>query len=439
MNLDERDFDVIVVGAGCAGAAAAYTAAKLGKSTLVIERGESAGVKNMTGGRIYAHSLRALFGQYDETVDLAEDNPFERKITHERICLLDPAAAMTVDFTSENLGKAGQESYSVLATKLDAWLCEKAEEAGAEIIFGIPVEELVKDEKGAVIGVRAGEEVMTAQVVIVAEGQNSLLTERCLGAKRPEPNEMAVGIKEVFELPAEEIESRFLCMPGEGAAQLWIGDCTHGNVGGGFMYTNKDTISIGLVATIKELSESDTTIYQCLEDFKNHPAVAPIIAGAKMVEHSGHMVSEGGANVVPELIYDGALVAGDAAMLCMNLGYQVRGMDLAVTSGRLAGEAACAAIDAGNVSRDGLSPYKRALDDSYVMRDLKQFSKWPATMEHWNSMFTEYPQMAAEVFDAIFIVNGDPSKPLAKRIMPIVKNYGPLKLGREVLKAVKVL
>ena len=440
MALEERDFDVIVVGAGCAGASAAYTAAKLGKSVLVIERGESAGVKNMTGGRLYAHSLRDMFKKYEgEDFDLDGDNHFERRIAHERICLLDAQGAMTIDYTSDKLGVAGQDSYAVLPTKLDAWLCEKAEDAGCEMIFGIPVEELLKDEAGNVIGVRAGEDEMTAQVVIVAEGQNSLLTERFLGAKRPATNEMAVGIKEVFELPAKDIESRFLCMPGEGAAQLWVGDCTKGNVGGGFMYTNEDTISLGLVATIKELSESDTTIYQMMEDFKNHPAVAPIIAGAKMVEHSGHMVSEGGANMTPQLVHGGALVCGDAAMLCMNLGYQVRGMDLAIASGQMAAEAACAAIDAEDVSAAGLAGYKTAMDGSFVMKDLNTFKKWPATMEHWDRMFTEYPKMVVEIFDSMFVVDGKPQLPLMKRIMPIVKQRGLVKLGKEVLAAIKAL
>ncbi|WP_165045464.1 FAD-dependent oxidoreductase [Adlercreutzia sp. ZJ138] len=440
MALGERDFDVIVVGAGCSGSVAAYTAAKLGKSVLVVERGESAGAKNMTGGRIYAHSLRDLFQEYEgDEFNLDEDNPFERKIIHERVTLLDRASAFTVDYSSDRLGEAGSDSFAVLATKLDQWLCDKAEAEGAELIFGIPVDELLKDESGSIIGIRAGEDEITSHVVIVSEGQNSLLTERYLGQKRPLVNEMAVGIKQVFSLPAEEIESRFLCHPGEGAAQLWVGDCTHGNVGGGFMYTNENTISIGLVATIKELSESDTTIYQCMEDFKKHPAVAPIIEGAKLVEHSGHMVSEGGANAVPQIVFDGALVTGDAAMLCLNLGYQVRGMDLAISSGRFAAEAACRAIDARDVSAAGLQGYRKALENSYVLKDMNTFKKWPQTMEHWYSLFTDYPKMVGEIFDSMFVVNGIPAQPLMKRIAPIVKKRGLFKLFGEVRKAVSVL
>ena len=226
---------------------------------------------------------------------------------------------------------------------------------------------------------------------------------------------------------------------GEGAAMLFVGDCTHGSVGGGFLYTNKDSISLGLVATIEELSTSGTTIYQAMEDFKHHPAVAPIIRDATMVEHSGHMVSEGGFDMIPEYVYDGCLIAGDAAMLCMNLGYQVRGMDLAVASGQFAAEAACSAIDGGNVSAQALAPYRTMLEDSFVIKDMKTFRAWPQTMEHWDRMFTEYPTMVAEVFNAMFVVDGEPQQHLAKRIIPVVKQRGLLRLAKEVRGALKAL
>ncbi|WP_462383387.1 hypothetical protein [Senegalimassilia anaerobia] len=191
------------------------------------------------------------------------------------------------------------------------------------------MEELLKDGSGRVTGIRAGEDEITSQVVIPCKGCNTILSERCLGNPRPKPSQMAVGIKEVFELPANVIEDRFLVPEGEGAAMLFVGDCTHGNVGGGFLYTNKTSISLGLVATISKAESADNQVpvYQMLEGFKNHPAVAPIIRGAKMVEHSGHMVPEGGYDMIPKYIFDGCLLAGETAGLCMNMGYQVRGMD----------------------------------------------------------------------------------------------------------------
>jgi electron transfer flavoprotein-quinone oxidoreductase len=435
----DTDFDIIVVGSGFAGAIAAYVAAKKGRSVLVVERGEYAGAKNMTGGRVYAHSLKSVFDDYSDGGIKLEDIPFERKITHERVDLMDAKSSMYFDFTSEQLAEAGKDSYSVLVGPFDQWLAEQAEDAGAEYIYGIAVEELLKDENGRIIGIKAGGDEVSAQVTIVAEGVNNLLTERCLGAKRPARNEMAVGVKEVFELPAGEIEARFGCPEGEGTAMLFVGDCTHGNVGGGFLYTNKESISLGLVATIKNMAKANTTIYQAMEDFKNHPAVAPIIKGATLAEYSGHMVSEGGYNMIPKYTYDGCLVAGDAAMLCMNLGYQVRGLDFAVSSGRFAAEAACGAIDAENTTEAGLASYKQKLENSFVIKDLATFKRWPRTMEHWDDLFTDYPKMVAEIFNCMFSVDGKPQAHLKDRMMPIINKRGIFKLFKQVMGALKSL
>ena len=208
----EYDFDAIVVGAGLAGSVAAYELAKAGKAVLVVERGNYAGAKNMTGGRLYVHSLRKVFS--DE--ELA-DAPFERKITHERISLMDPEANFTIDFSSAEMTKEEQASYSVLRGPFDQWLAAKAEEAGAEMIYGIPVESLVKDEDGKVCGIRAGEDEITAQVVILADGVNSLLAKEAVGYEKPPAGQVAVGVKEVFQLDEQTIDDRLLCNPGEGA------------------------------------------------------------------------------------------------------------------------------------------------------------------------------------------------------------------------------
>ena len=362
------------------------------------------------------------------------------------------ADAEMIAMVIDSLRAAGLQEFQVELGQVEfyrslvdeAGLDEETQEALNHLIenknnFG--VEELLKDESGKVVGIRAGEDEITSQVVIVAEGTNTLLSERCLGNARPAPCQMAVGIKEVFELPAGVIEDRFLLPEGEGAAMLFVGDCTHGKVGGGFLYTNRDSISLGLVATISTAAGggNDTPVYQMLEDFKGHPAVAPIIRGAKMVEHSGHMVPEGGYDMVPQYVFDGALLAGEAAGLCMNMGYQVRGMDFAVASGRMAAEAAVEAIDAGDASAAGLSGYARRLEDSFVIKDLKTFRKWPHVMEEWDAMFNDYPTMAAEVFNAMFSVDGRPQEPLRRRIMPIIKKRGLFKTANEVRKAVSAL
>ena len=426
------DFDAIVVGAGCAGSIAAYTLAKAGKSVLLVERGNFAGAKNMTGGRIYAHSLKKVFPNFET------EAPVERRITRERISLLDAHANFTIDFSSESMAQEGKDSYSVLFGPFDQWLAEQAEEAGAEIICGIPVEDLIMDGS-KVKGVVAGEDELTADVVILADGVNSLLTPKAVGAPTPKPSEMAVGVKELIALPPNVIEDRLLCAPGEGAAWLFAGDSTKGHIGGGFMYTNRDSISLGLVATLSDLVTADTTIYQMMEDFKKHPDVSALIKGGKLLEYSGHMVSEGGYHMIPKLVGDGCLVAGDAGMLCMNLGYCVRGMDFAVASGQMAAQAAISALDDGDVSEQSLHRYMDLLENSFVLRDMRQYQRFPHFMESTKRIFNGYPGMVRDIFDAMFVVDGSPQLSLKKKFMEPAKQLGLMNILKDVKGGMKAL
>ncbi len=430
------DFDAIVVGSGCAGSVAAYELAKAGKSVLVVERGNYAGAKNMTGGRIYVHSLKKVFP------DVETEAPFERRITHERISLMAPDSNFTIDFSSDEMDEEGQTSYSVLRGPFDQWLADQAESAGAEYICGIAVEELVKDDNGKIIGIKAGDDEITAEVVILCDGVNSLLTEQAVGAKRPPATDIAVGVKETIEVPAKVITDRVLAgSDDEGAAWLFAGDATKGKFGGGFMYTNKESISLGIVAGIDAVSKEDNEypVYQMLEDLKNSPTVAPLIEGGKVVEHSGHMVPEGGINIMPELIGDGVMLAGDSAMMCINLGYMVRGMDYAVAAGQMAGQCAAQAIDAGDTSKAGLECYKTALENSFVLQDFNQFKLVPNFMEHFDRMFNEYPEMIRDIMNEMFIVDGTPVTKLSKSVMPIIKQVGYMNLFRDVRGAMKAL
>ena len=426
------DFDAIVVGGGLAGSVAAYTLASAEKSVLVVERGNYCGAKNMTGGRIYTHSLAKIFPDY-------QDAPLQRKVTHERISLMSPDSNFTIDYSARELEQAGKESYTVLRGPFDQWLAEKAEDAGAEYICGIAVEDLMI-ENGKVCGVIAGEDEITADLVIRADGVNSLLTSKAgLSKKAPAIHQVAVGAKETIELPADVIESRFLCNPGEGASWLFAGDCSNGIIGGAFVYANEESVSVGIVATMSEVLKQDIPVYQMLENFKNRPEIKPLIAGGKLVEYSGHVVPEGGIRMMPEIIGDGVLVAGDAAMLCMNLGYTVRGMDLAVESGSIAAKAAIKALDAGDTSKAGLGVYKSMLDNSFIMRDMNMYAEAPEFLENCPGMFRGYPEMIRDIMTPLFMVDGEPRQHVMKLAMPQVKKQGLFKLGKVAMKGVKVL
>lgn len=426
------DFDAVVVGSGCAGPIAAYELAKAGKEVLIVERGEFPGAKNMTGGRIYSHSLEKVFPNF------RDEAPLERRVIRERISLITDETNCTVDFSSAEMLKVGQDSYTVLRAPFDQWLASKAEEAGAEYICGINVDELVKDESGKVCGIRAGEDEISADVVILCDGVNSLLAKQAVGFACPSPKHMAVGIKQVFALPAGVITDRVLGnSDDEGAAWLFAGSATDGKFGGGFAYTNKESVSLGIVAGIEAVESGDVSICQMMESLKQHPDVAALIRGGEMVEHSGHMVPEGGMNSMPELVADGVILAGDTAMMCINYGYMVRGMDYAVAAGQYAGQAAVQALDAGDTSKAGLQCYVDMLNGSFVMKDLEGFRGLPAFLGQFSRMFNEYPALAGDVLNKMFIADGQPTSHLKNIVRPSLKKVGLLNMVKDVRGALK--
>lgn len=166
--MSEDKFDAIVVGAGVAGSVAALVMARAGLDVLVIERGDSAGCKNMTGGRLYAHTLEAIIPGF------AVSAPVERKVTREKISFLTEESAVTLDFHREQPDVPQHASYTVLRNRLDPWLMEQAEQAGAQFIPGVRVDALVR-EGNKVTGVQAGDDILEANVVILADGVNSML------------------------------------------------------------------------------------------------------------------------------------------------------------------------------------------------------------------------------------------------------------------------
>ena len=429
--MSDEKFDAIVVGAGVAGAVAGYVMAKAGLDVLVIERGNSAGSKNMTGGRLYAHSLESIMPGF------AEEAPVERKVTREKISFLTEESAVTLDFHGEKNTAATQDSYTVLRSRFDPWLMDKAEQAGAQFIPGVRVDALLR-EGNKVTGVQAGDDVLEANIVILADGVNSLLG-RSLGMVPPaSAHHYAVGVKELIGLPPAVIADRFNLSGNDGAAWLFAGSPSNGLMGGGFLYTNQDSISLGLVCGLGDIAHTTKSVPQMLEDFKQHPTIRPLIAGGELLEYSAHMVPEGGLAMVPELVGDGVMIVGDAAGFCLNLGYTIRGMDLAIASAEAAAKTAIAAKEHQDFSANSLMEYKRSLEQGCVMHELQHFRKIPALMEN-PRLFTQYPRMVADIMSEIFTVDGRPTPPMRKRIMPHVKRIGLMNLLKDGIKGATAL
>lgn len=397
--MSEDKFDVIIVGGGVAGLSAAIVLAENDMEVLLVERGDYCGAKNVTGGRLYGHSLEKIIPNF------AEEAPIERKVVKEKISMMSEKSSLDIGFSSEELGSdKNSSSYVVLHSKFDQYLAEKAEEAGVAIIPGVLVERLLLED-GKVVGIDATGEEMFADVVIIADGVNSLLSQQLGIKKELEPNQVAVGAKEVIELSEEIINERFGLESDEGMSWLSCGDPTMGGFGGGFIYTNKDSISIGVVATLSDIGYANTSINDLLERFKEHKNVAPFIKGGKTIEYSAHLVPEEGLHMIPEIYGDGFLVVGDAAGFCINLGYTVRGMDFAIESGRLAAMAIINAKEREDFSKESLSVYKMLVDESFIMKDMKTFKGFPTILSR-REIFKDFPEIVNEVAKRAFTVNG---------------------------------
>ena len=415
----EEKFDAIVVGGGLAGSAAALTMAKAGLDVMLIERGKFCGSKNSSGGRIYGHSLERLIPNF------AEEAPIERKITQERPSLMTEGGALSFQYNSDKLQNLKYPSYSVLRSKFDKWMAEKAEEAGVMLLEGFRVDQVLVDESGKATGVVCGDEEFDADVIVLADGVNSLLAQQ-LGMKQElDPKDVAVGVKEVIYLGEDVINERFGLQGDEGAAWMIAGDPTGGNLGGGFIYTNKDSLSLGIVTTISDIGRVDVSVPDMVERMKNHPSIAPFVKGGKLTEYSAHLVTEGGLKMMPELVRDGVIVAGDAAAMVVNLGYTVRGMDLAIESGRLAGEAVVRAKAREDFSAESLSYYKKLLDESFIMKLMKQYQNLPGLLED-HIIFNDVPKMADEFAGMVYKVDGGAPVALPMIALTVLANNGGL-------------
>ncbi|MCJ8346123.1 electron transfer flavoprotein, partial [bacterium] len=238
------------------------------------------------------------------------------------------------------------------------------------------------------------------------EGVNSLLT-RQIGLQKEvvDAKYVATGIKEIWQYDRDLLEAKFQLDGLEGVSNEFVG-CTNGIEGGGFLYTNKDSISLGLVLGIGALRDSQENVYDLLDNFKEHTSIKNILKGGKMVEYSAHCVPVGDFDMIPKQLYtDGAVVVGDAAGLVLNTGKSIEGMNLAMESGR---QAALAIVDAkkkNDFSKASLKNYQDRMSKSFVMKDLKNF-QGAFHFIHNPDMFQKYPDLINSILHGVFLIDG---------------------------------
>lgn len=425
-------FDAIIVGAGPAGSAAAYGLAKAGLSVLVIERGEFPGAKNTSGAIFYGEILNELMPGF------WQEAPVERWINNQIITFLGEGSAVSMKFSQEQQQKP--VGLTVLRSKFDRWLAQKASDAGASFLTSTLVDDLIL-ENGMVKGVRVAKEQgeAYADAVIIADGANSLLIDKAKLRHNPRLRYAGLGVKELIKLPAHEIEQRFQLAGNEGAAYTFVGDGTQGLPGGCFLYTNRESLSIGLIVNLDNLKEAKLQPFTLLDHFKEHQAVSSLISGGIVKEYSAHLIPEGGYDMMPQLYADGVLVAGDAAGFTLNSGLTLQGMDLAIASGLAAAEAVKRAKERADFSAGSLSYYKRVLEQGFVLKDLRRFQRLSRLLQN-ERIYKDYPAWFCRVAESLFTVGTSPREKAFKvTTKEKPRNLSYLKIIDDIFKGIRNL
>jgi electron transfer flavoprotein-quinone oxidoreductase len=214
------------------------------------------------------------------------------------------------------------------------------------------------------------------------------------------------------------IQQRFNIKDEEGVVIEMMGTVTEGMVGTGFLYTNKDSLTIGVGCMLSDFKANPqrTAPYALLEKLKKHPSIAPLIEGGEMKEYAAHLIPEGGFHAVPQVYGEGWMIVGDSGGF-VNAAHR-EGSNLAMTTGRLAGETVIAAKAAGKeLSAATLSAYKKALDESFVMKDLHKYRDMPQVLHSSPQFFNAYPSLLNRAAQTMFTVDGVDKKTKEKEIL----------------------
>ncbi len=423
----DETFDVAIVGAGPAGISTACVLAANGIKVIVFERGEYPGAKNMFGGVLYGHALEQIIPDY-----VQRNCPIERNIVESRISYLTQEAGLSFAYRDRIfLEQRRNNAFTVGRAKFDRWFAAQAAAKGALIVCATVVTDLLKDEAGRVVGVKTdrAEGDLRAKVVLLADGVNSPLAAKTGFRPEVKPENVALAVKELIAIPEEVIDERFGVAPGDGVTNEILGDVTLGMNGVAFLYTNRNSISIGIGANLADFSRQKVRPYEMLESLKAHPMIAPLIKGGKPREYLAHWLPEGGYDTLPQLCGDGFLIAGDSATMFNALHRE--GSNLAMTSGRLAAETILEAMVTKDFSSRGLHGYVKRLEESFVLKDLKKYRRFPSFMETHKELFADLPRATNMAAREMLTVDGVPKRVRQRAIWKAIRSQiSPLRLLR---------
>ncbi|QCS41916.1 FAD-dependent monooxygenase [Natrinema versiforme] len=369
---DYEHYEAVVVGCGPGGAAAAARLADHGVETLVLERGTEAGSKNVSGGLLYAeesapYTLADLF-------DGVREEATERPVTDYYIHNVAGNSVKTYELADLHEHDTDW-CDAVLRRKMDSWLearvHEKTSETGGGVLTNVRVNGLLR-ENGEIVGVTCDElEPIEADLIVAADGVNSELARDAGLMDWEEPDEWFQGVKAVVDMDPDAIDDRFDLEPDEGAAHLFSGDLFEGVRGGGFCYTNEDSLSIGTVFHLDSLVEREAEPHELLDALLTHPLLAGWFKNEyREREYAAKLVPDSKKVAHREPYRDRLVLVGDAAGQMQAQGPIIKGMNHAVTAGALAADAFVAARGDPDSEAAGRR-YTKLLENSGTMDKLR--------------------------------------------------------------------
>jgi electron transfer flavoprotein-quinone oxidoreductase len=365
-------YEALVVGAGPGGAAAAATLANQGVETLVLERGVDAGSKNVSGGLIYAeesapYTIDDLFPDFrEEATERPADEYYIHNVAGRKVKTFDLGGVHHHDT---------EWCDSVLRRRMDSWLAERVHErtreTGGGLLTNVRVNGLLRED-GEVVGVTCDEiEPITADVIVAADGVNSELARDAGLMDWEEPEEWFQGVKAVVDMDPDAINERFGIDDDEGVAHLFSGDLFDGVRGGGLLYTNEESLSIGTVFHLDSIAEERAEPHELLDSLLTHPLLDQWLQGEyEEREYAAKLVPDSKKAAHPSPHRGRLLLVGDAAGQMQAQGPIIKGMNHAVTAGGLAAEAFGEARARGDTSQAG-ELYERKLETEGVMEKLR--------------------------------------------------------------------
>jgi electron-transferring-flavoprotein dehydrogenase len=380
---EAMEFDVVIVGAGPAGLAAAIrlkqvaTAAGGEVSVVVLEKGSEVGAHILSGAVIDPIGLATLFPDWQ-----AKGAPIETPVTEDRFYYLGPAGVLRIPNIIMPPLMSNHGNYIASLGNLTKWLGEQASVLGVEVYPGFAVAEVLYDDKGAVVGVATGDMgvgkdgkptdrfqrgmELRGKYTIIAEGARGSLAKQLQArfglTQGHQPQKYGIGLKELWEVQPDKHRP--------GLVQHTLGWPLDDRTGGGsFLYHyGNNLVSVGFVVHLN-YANPHLSPYQEFQRFKTHPSIRDTFEGGKRIAYGARAITEGGWQSIPELVFPGGVLVGCAAGF-INLP-RIKGSHNAMLSGIAAAEAAYAAVAAGR-SHDRLQDYSTDVLSGPVARDLRR-------------------------------------------------------------------